>query len=203
MLTLRRHWDRAGARAGPGAIEDADADRVVDLLAQPPASPAYAVRAMHPLELWFLGLLATDHAAQWPILTREWARANPLATALDLTPRRRYASRGRSRPVRLPPVTPTGLAAGQTVGDLLTSLVEQARTQPQTYASIGDVERALVPRPRACCCAWPSVRCSWRWATWGGASWGSAGDPGADRRPIGHGAPPDGLAGGRRPRRPG
>ena len=143
LLTLRRHWDRAGARAGRGAIEDADADRVVDLLAQPPASPAYAVRVMHPLELWFLGLLATDHAARWPILMREWARANPLATELNLTPRRRYASRGRSRPVRLPPVTPAGLAAGQTVGDLLTGMVELARTQPQAYASIGDVERAL------------------------------------------------------------
>jgi hypothetical protein len=143
LVRLRRRWAVAANLAGRGAIQGATAERLLELLAQPPASPGYALRRMHPIELWHLALTATNHAVRWPHLVGAWRQAHPVADDLGLRVRRRYGSRGGTRLLRLPPVTPRGLPDGETAGTMLRRLVDLAVQTPSTYATTSGVETAV------------------------------------------------------------
>ena len=142
LLDLRRRWARA-AQTARRAVEDTDADGLVDLLAQPAISPAYAVRKLYPMELWLLSLIATGRRINWRLLVDRWQQKFPVATDLGLRPRRRYSARGWARRMRMPMVTPAGLPEGETVRDVLLALTELAASQPTTFASTADVRTAL------------------------------------------------------------
>ena len=142
LLDLRRRWARA-AETARRSVDDTDAEGLVDLLAHPAISPAYAVRQLYPMELWLLSLIATGRRINWRGFVDRWQQKFPVATDLGLRPRRRYSARGWSRRVRLPMVTPTGLPEGETVRDVLLALTELAASQPTTFASTADVRTAL------------------------------------------------------------
>ncbi len=143
LLTLRQVWTRAAITAGRGAADGADAERLLERLSQPPASSGYAVRFMFPIEFWMFGLMATGFPIDWARLLREWNATYPLIRQLGVRPRRRYGSRGFTRRVRLPLVTPAGLPAGTTVGTVLGALLDLARAAPTTFAETAAVQSAL------------------------------------------------------------
>jgi hypothetical protein len=143
LLILRRVWTQAAISAGRGAADGADADRLLELLSQPPASSSYTVRLMYPIEFWMFGLMATGFQINWARLLREWNVTYPLISELGVRPRRRYGMRGWTRRVRQPLVTPTDLPAGTTVGIVLGALLNLARAQPTTFAQTTAVQRAL------------------------------------------------------------
>ncbi len=143
LLTLRDVWADAAVSAGRGATGGADADRLLELLAQPPASSSYAARFLLPIELWMFGLMATGFPVDWARLLREWNTTYPLIRALGLRPRRRYGARGWTRRIRLPLVTPAGLPADTTVGTVVGALLDLARAAPTTFAATVAVQDAL------------------------------------------------------------
>jgi hypothetical protein len=143
LVILRRRWATAARRGGRGAVEGATAEQLVDLLGQPPASPGYALRAMFPMELWHVALLATGHQISWPELIRFWQQSHPIADELGLRLRRRYSSRGHTRLVRMPLVAPRAPAPRQTAGRTLRRLANLARNAPATFANTAAVEAAI------------------------------------------------------------
>jgi hypothetical protein len=142
LIDLRGRWARA-AEAARGTVEGTDADGLVDLLAHPPISPGYAVRTLHPMELWLLSLIATGHRMNWRPLLDRWQEAVPTSLTLGIRPKRRYSARGWTRRVRLPMVTPAALPEGETVRDVLLALITLAGTQPATFVSTAAVRAAL------------------------------------------------------------
>ena len=98
---------------------------------------------MHPMELWHLALLATNHAIMWPQLVQAWQRKYPLADELGLRPQRRYSSRGETRRLKLPLVTPRALPDGESAGTVLRRLVDLARQSPATFVATALVEDVL------------------------------------------------------------
>jgi hypothetical protein len=150
LVTLRDRWVAAAVRAGRGAVEDSTSEQLLALLAQPPASPGYALRTMHPMELWLLGLLATGHGRvpaggplSWPRLVESWHGRFPVATEFGLRPHRYYGGRGWAHGSRLPLVTPRGLPAGVTLATVLRRLVDLARDAPDTFATTAGAEEAV------------------------------------------------------------
>jgi hypothetical protein len=142
LLRLRARWVRA-AEAARGTVQGADAEGLIGLLAHPPISPSYALRVLHPMELWFLALLGTANLTSWPGLLDDWERAHRISAELGLRPHRRYGARGWTTRLRLPLVTPAGLSEGATAGTLLRSLTELAARQPATFASTAAVGEVL------------------------------------------------------------
>ncbi|GAA3388673.1 hypothetical protein [Cryptosporangium minutisporangium] len=152
LSTLRARWAAAAVRGGRGAVDGADTDQLLSLLGQPPASSAYALRPMHAMELWLLGLLATGHgqipgptdrAMGWRRLVEAWHDRYPLAAEFALRPRRYYGARGWAHRTRLPLVTPRGLPGGVGVATVLRRLVDLARQAPTTFATTAAVEASV------------------------------------------------------------
>ncbi|SFT98154.1 hypothetical protein SAMN05660657_04401 [Geodermatophilus amargosae] len=146
LVTLRARWAEAARSSGRGTVHGASAEHLLELLARPPASPGYALRRMHPTELWFTGLLGTNHAITWPGLIAEWERTYPLVAELGIRPRRRYSARGTHHSLQLPLVTPIGLSEGEIAGGLLGSLVRLAGQTPTAFASTRTVTEAVGQR---------------------------------------------------------
>jgi hypothetical protein len=134
LALLRARWARAAESAGR-TVEGADSGRLLDLIAQPPATPGHAARRLHPLELWFLALHATGTSITWPDLAGALDATWPLTAQLGLAPRRRYGARGTARQVGLPPVVPPRLPAGLPVGEVLRNLVGSVTRTPDLLAT--------------------------------------------------------------------
>ncbi|WP_344206398.1 hypothetical protein, partial [Actinomadura livida] len=144
LVALRSRWARAAVAAGRGPVAAADpADRMLKLLAQPPASPGYALRGMYPMQLWLLALLATGHPIRWRDLLAEWEETYQVARELGLRPRRRYSARNTTRRLRLPPVTPGGLPGEMRVGTILERLFDLATRSPSSFATTAGVGEAI------------------------------------------------------------
>ena len=142
-IALRRAFAQA-AQAGGRTVEGADAEHLLALIGQAPASPGYATRLLDPLELWLTALHATGTPITWPDLVAAWDATYPLTATLGLVPQRRYGGRGTARRVRLPPVNPDGLPAGLTVGDLLRAIVQRAQQHPEQFVRLHDLVPELL-----------------------------------------------------------
>ena len=144
LLTLRRVWATAAEAAG--TTEGADAERLLDVIAQAPHSPGYAHRLAWPLETWHLGLLLTGHDVSWADVDRQWHARNPLAGELRLRPERRYGARGASRRLQLPLVAPTALPPDRTVADVLLACRDVALGAPASLQLVSEFEVAVAGR---------------------------------------------------------
>ncbi|MFC6064374.1 hypothetical protein [Streptomyces ochraceiscleroticus] len=131
LQLLRDEW--AAAAESRGTIESADTNGLLDHLAQVPTSPGYRHRDARPLEVWLMSLLFLDYRIGWRHVVDAWRARTPLAVALDLTPRRRYAAVGGSAPLRLPLVVPAGMTT-EAIATMLRRLVQAARATPGVLA---------------------------------------------------------------------
>ncbi|WP_431676397.1 hypothetical protein [Kitasatospora sp. KL5] len=140
LLRLREFWQAAAERRG--TVAGTSTDGLLDLLGHVPSAPSYRHRRAAPLELWWQSMLLLGTAGGWHELDRQWQLAYPLVGELGLAPHRRYGSRGRTGPLRMPLVVPDGLPADRTVGELLALLLKTATRAPALFANT----RALAER---------------------------------------------------------
>ena len=141
LRTLSAQWADAAQRRGNA--EGASTERMLELLAQPPISPGYAIRRMWPMELWYLALLGTNHRIPWRGLLNPWEARHPLANQLGMRHRRRYGSRGFAKRLRLPLITPPGLPPSAHAGTVMRALARLAAETPTVFADTRTVEPAL------------------------------------------------------------
>jgi hypothetical protein len=137
LLVLRaQHAETAETR---GTAEGKDTDGLLDLIADTPSSGGFRFRQAWPLELWWLGTVSSGLPVKWPAFAQLWTSTHALAGELQLTPPRRYGTRGPSRNVGLPLVVPLGATAADVPG-LLVSLADAATSNPAAFANTATLE---------------------------------------------------------------
>jgi hypothetical protein len=141
LLKLRpRH--AAGAR-GRGTVAGKTTDQLLELFGDTPTSSRFRFRLAWPLELWWLGMVASGVPRRWRTLERAWGTRYALAEELALDSMRRYGSVGQSRRIGIPLVLPTGVDPTELPG-LLDALAAAAITQPAAFANTAHVEETVL-----------------------------------------------------------
>lgn len=119
LLAAHKLWAEAARRAG--TIQDADTDRLLQLLGHTPASPAYAHRVFASLaQMPVLFGVFTDDVAGPQDIARWWEEtAQALLQLFPLRATRRYGTTGEPQDLRIPLVAPADVAPQTTLRQYL------------------------------------------------------------------------------------
>ncbi|MFF0945488.1 hypothetical protein ACFYE2_14855 [Kocuria sp. CPCC 205300] len=145
LLELRRAY-RAAAETR-GTVEGANTEQLLNLIGQVPTSPTLRHTLAWPRELWWLVLLLNGFRLSWEDFDDAWHQQHETTDTLGLRPVRRYGSAGFARRLELPLISPAELPEGQTVGEVLRTLVDIAQEAPFVYSRTEVIDQEFLGFP--------------------------------------------------------